>query len=554
MILGLDFGTSTTSVSRLDVTGEPSLLAIGHEGQTSIPSVLGFDADGVAHFGQEAINLYVTGVIKELERGLKNSITDNPGTLEISAGDQYLELFLRFVVKRVSEVSSLDITTDPDIEVRVSSPAGWDWQQRARLIGILSEKIGIKVADQAVVDEPSAAALTSDQVFRDGDHHKVLIFDMGGGTLDIAIMQIDPASSIPTILAADSQPIAGNKLDYRLTGIVLNKALRELGADLDAIDQRNNTEMGSLLLEAMELDVPLELFLAYLEMRVESIKRSDLAQDQDAYIRNFFAFIRARFDTVSLTRQDFDLVVTADEFRELVDDFLEPTKSWLTLLVQKASFNGKNLEEISRIDLDAASKLVSDVVVVGGMAHVYAITDWIESVFPRKLIPSFGVEPEDLVAIGLAPRTVTDSGFMAHSNFRTNFNVFLGDNLILRAYTPLFNIQRGSFDGLSYKHTPSRQQWIDIDMPTKFERRSLLGQKLSDVTGAVFHPGDLFRLFQDGIVIYPSGRLVCADGDFCNIEAFIFDETLPEQIPDSKPNNRACTACGKQSCHGTCQN
>lgn len=554
MILGLDFGTSTTSVSVLDVTGEQSLLKIGFEGHTSIPSVFGVDSKGIIRFGQEAINLYSAGEIERLEKGLKNSITDNPETLEIDTGDNSLELFLRFVTDRVLEVSGLDLINDMDIEVRVSSPAGWDWQQRTRLLGILSQKVGIRVSGQAVLDEPSAAALTATHMFRDGNPHKVLIFDMGGGTLDIAIMQVDSEKSVPTILAADSKPIAGNKLDYLLTGSVLTKALRELGANLDGVDQSDNLEMGSSLMNALGLDAPLEQFLVYIEMRIESLKRSDLAQDQDAYIRDFLAFVKARFDKLTLPDADFDLLVSADEFRDLIVDFLEPTESWLTLLVQKATFTGKNLEEISRIDLDGASQLVTDVVVVGGMAHVYAIRDWLDSIFPRKLISLVGIEPEDLVAIGLAPRSVTEINFMARSNFRSNFNLFLGHNLVLRAYTPLFNIQRGSFDGLFYKHIPSRAQWHEVEMPTKFERRSLLGQIISEIPDVVFHPGDMSKLFQDGFTIYPSGKLVCPDGDGCNCQAFIFEENYEESNVESAPGDRTCPACGKRACSGTCQN
>ena len=554
MILGLDFGTSTTSVSVLDVTGAKTLLKIGFEGNTSIPSVIGIDKQGLTHFGQEAINLYAVAEIDQLEKSLKNTITDNPETLEIRAGDKSLELFLRFVIERVLEVSGLDLINDPSLEVRVSSPAGWDWQQRSRLLGILSQRIGMQVAGQAIVDEPSAAALSATHIFRDGNAHNVLIFDMGGGTLDIAIMRINPNDTVPTILAADSKPIAGNVLDYRLTGQVLAKALREIGVDLDGVDKGNNLEMAALLVEAIGLDAPLNQFLAYLEMRVESLKRSDLAQDQDAYIRDFLAFIRSRFDKLSSNRQDFDIIISSDEFQEMIRQFLDPTKAWITKLVQDSSFDGKNLHDLHKITKELAPEQITDVVVVGGMAHVYAIRDWLDTLFPRKLLPSFGIEPEDLVAIGLAPSSVTKTQFEARSNFRSNFNLFLGDNLVLRAYTPLFNIQQGSFDGLFYKNVPSRDQWHAIDTPTKFERKSLLGHKISEVEGSVFHPGDLFKLFNDGFVIYPSGKLVCPDGDGCICEAYIFEESAQEVERDSQPAHRACTSCGRQSCPGICQN
>ena len=554
MILGLDFGTSTTSVSTLDVTGEQSLLKIGLEGHTSIPSVIGLDSHGVMQYGQQAINLYAAGEIERLERSLKNSITDNPKSLVISAGDHNLDLFLRFVVQRVLDVSGLDLINDSDIEVRVSSPAGWDWQQRTRLLRILSKNIGIRVANQAVVDEPSSAALTSIHLFQDDNPHRVLIFDMGGGTLDLAVMHVDPATSVPTILAADSQPLAGNKLDSLLTGCVLEKALEELRVPLDYSHRESNEAMGALLLEALGLEAPLKQFLSYLEIRVESIKRNDLAQDQDAYIRHFLSFLTARFGPIATNHPDFDIEITGSEFQAVLYSFLSDAKSWIAKVIQYSNFNGKNLDKLGEIRKDTAPDQITDVVLAGGMAHVYALRDWVDDMFPKKRVSSFEVEPEDLVAVGLAPRSITETEFGARSNFRPNFNLFLGENLILRAYTPLFEIQQGSTDGTFYKYIPSKEDWSNSEIPARFEKHSLLGQKISEVPSPVFHPGDLSRLFRDGFVIYPSGGLVCPDGDGCNLQAFIFDDSEPEPNFDSRSKEQFCTFCGMKTCPGLCQN
>ena len=553
MILGLDFGTSTTSVSELDALGEVKLLKIGFQGSESIPSLVAESPSGEIFFGQEARAQFQINPEVVLRKSFKNFISQQPDLESSEVEDKLLAAFLRYVFESVAEKTPFDVFEDKSISLRVSCPAGWNWQQRSRLLRIISQDLGVSVANSEVVDEPSAAGVNFLSYLNSHDKKKrTLVFDMGGGTLDIAVLETSGERTPPTIKSASSEAIAGNKLDEVLTQNLLRIAVEKVtgevfpsGSSSEDLADRLTGKLG--LSETNVDDV-----IRWIAFRLEDLKKSDLAQEQDASIPKFLEFLKQRFTELDTKNSDdFRVVIESDVFEKIVYSFLDETKPLVLRVVQDYLFTGKNIHELPRIGWIEAMDSLDHVVLAGGMAHVGALRNWIDDNFPDKRLDLYISEPEHLVAAGLAPRSVLEKDFVAESKFRPNFHLALGSFIFLYAYTPLFSISPGQFDGLSKKVNPVADGWVPEEDVTEIRRLTLSGDEISSIDRLFFSEGDLAPFKRDGFTVYPDGRLVGMDGVGKQINWNIF--TGSNASTDHRIL-RGCSYCGRASCSGICSN
>lgn len=552
MILGLDFGTSTTSVSELDALGDARLLPIGFQGATSIPSLIAISPCGEVFYGHMAKLEFENTPGVAIQTSFKNFISHKPEVEQDLREDDLLSGFLTFVFQQVLKQSDYDVFTDEAIQVRVSCPAGWNWQQRSRLLRILRDELGVSISNSEVVDEPSAAGINYlDYLVRQEGTPRILVFDMGGGTLDIAIMELSNDGETPTVLAASSKPIAGNKLDEELTCYFLLAAIEELGASFGGASgeiQNLAEELASLLgLGINDVDD----LIRWVAFRVEDIKKSDLAKNLDASIPNFLDFIRSRFPSIDVsTRRDFALELSSSSFEAMVYRFLESTKPLITKVVQDSLFKGKNPHDLEATK-DTALDTIDSVVLAGGMAHVSALRNWIDELFPGKVLDVYVAEPENLVATGLAPRDILESKFVAKSNFRPNFHLAIDSTIFFYAYTPLFNISPGNYDGLYKRLNLIDSGWTPVTSFTEIKKIDLLGGHIVSQDQLLFHSGNIAALQREGLTLFPDGRLVGIDGAGNQINWDVFEGKNLVQKPAV---STGCNMCTNRNCRGQCSN
>jgi molecular chaperone DnaK (HSP70) len=557
VILGLDFGTSTTSVSEIDPSGRPRLLPIGFQKSENIPSVVVEDRMGIMHFGYAALELYQTdSEIQQPITSFKNSITLNENLYESEAEDTVLSGFLNYVLEQVFETSNYDVRNDPNIYLRVSCPAGWNWKQRTRLLNILTN-LGAQIENGEVVDEPSAAGVNYLEYFLDLDSEKrILVFDMGGGTLDLAVLKISALESAPTVLSASSRPFAGNKIDQQLTEMFANRAL---ACVLDQIENcADNAEIDEPRLAdlvGLSEDKANEL-MSWIRHRAESLKKSDLAFEQDATIANFLEFLSLKFgsDIATSELKDFSIQVSSEEFEKMVFKFLSGLTPFILKTIQESQFNGRNLPALPKIDWQTAVNSIDSVILAGGMAHVAALRNWVEDVFPGKLLDVYLMEPEHLVAAGLAPRSFTETNFVATSHFRPNFHLEIEGIIILHAYTPLFEIYPGSTDGLFTKIFPTKLGWKP-DNRSEVHKTNLLRQVIPTIDPLILYGDDAAIWERDGLTLYPDGNLKGRDGLGNPISWNIFLGTKVDNASQSqKQTIRVCNECSAPNCFGANHN
>lgn len=243
--IGLDFGTTTTLVSVRDPGRRAQVVPLGRS-TSWVPSLIGFDERSVLRFGDDAADTAAA------YRSVKHAITSrrekislycaSGDNLEISRTEAISGLLSH--VADLAEAAGVPLRT---AEVRLGCPAIWDGEQRT-LLSDAARQAGLQSAVTDVLDEPIAAALA----WADRSHHKsdrVLVFDYGGGTLDIAVVNIEHRNGAPqlTVLSARGIGRAGDELDAAIA--------QDLRQDLEAVgyDLRqgpNPQFAGGRLLEA----------------------------------------------------------------------------------------------------------------------------------------------------------------------------------------------------------------------------------------------------------------------------------------------------------------
>jgi molecular chaperone DnaK (HSP70) len=534
LILGLDFGTSTTGVSELDALGRRRLLNIGFQGSDLIPSLIAESDSGTWHFGQEALLEFKFKRTIRFIKECKNFIGNSPEFESNDAEDAIIAKFLSYVLEQVKLKYNYDATKDEDIQLRVSCPAGWNWKQRSRLLSILINKVGARVSNAEIVDEPSAAGVNFTSFLeQQTGRHRTLVFDMGGGTLDIAVLEVPDSESGLTVLSARSEPIAGSKLDDLITLKFLQDALKSLSlTHVSDPDSADLSSVSSAIAKRLSLEATeAQSLIDWVRFRVEDLKKSDLAQGQNASIPLFLEFLKSGFPKIDLGAfDDFDIGISDEQFEEMVEDFLNSARWVINRTIQDSLFTGRNLDEINARRSEP-TQTIDFVILAGGMANVSAVRNWVDKVFPGKLVEAYFGDPQNLVATGLAPSTLYEMNFAAKSQFRPNFHLACGEKIFLYAYTPLFDINPGSRDGLFLR--------TFAEGPGYIKKLNLLLESIQSL-GYVTNSG------RQDVSIYPDGRMFLS-GQVWNI-------FTGQNLTEKPAVPKGCPKCGRRNCPGICSN
>lgn len=246
LAIGVDFGTTTSFLGEGRPGRRPIMIGVGRS-TLHMPSLVGVDAD-VLQVGEAAEDLGAG----RFARSIKRAITMNQTTRHLDDGteidvDQAVEAFLHELGRRSREYVDLS----PD-SIRLGCPAMWTGPQRQRLLG-LAQAAGLPAADHTLIDEPVAAgvAWVRNRVQMHAQHleGKVLVFDMGGGTLDVAVLEIDAGPGRDpdiTVLSSVGDDEAGDRLDETLQDLLAY----QLGIDIAGDDLASRLLHGAVLNEA----------------------------------------------------------------------------------------------------------------------------------------------------------------------------------------------------------------------------------------------------------------------------------------------------------------
>ncbi|WP_296216324.1 molecular chaperone DnaK [uncultured Corynebacterium sp.] len=346
--VGIDLGTTNSVVSVLE-GGEAKVIA-NSEGSRTTPSIVAFAKNGEVLVGQSAKNQAVANVdrtIRSVKRHMgtdwKVSIDDKEYTApEISA--RTLQK-----LKRDAESYLGEDVTDAVITV----PAYFNDAQR-QATKDAGQIAGLNVL--RIVNEPTAAALAYG--LEKGDKEQtILVFDLGGGTFDVSLLEIGDGVVEVRATAGDNE-LGGDDWDQRIVDWLADKFKSSHGVDLTKD----------------------KMALQRLREAAEKAK-IELSSSQQASIN--LPYITVDEDKNPLF---LDETLTRTEFQKITQDLLDRTKAPFQAVLKDA--------EVSVDEID-------HVVLVGGSTRMVAVSELVTELTNGKE-PNKGVNPDEVVAVGAA--------------------------------------------------------------------------------------------------------------------------------------------------------
>jgi molecular chaperone DnaK len=343
--VGIDLGTTNSVVAVLE-GGEPTVIA-NAEGARTTPSVVAFAKDGEVLAGEVAKRQGVTNVDRTVRSVKRHMGTD--WTVEIDGkkfNPQQISAFILQKLKRDAEAYLGEPVTDAVITV----PAYFNDHQR-QATKEAGEIAGLNVS--RIINEPTAAALAYG--LDKGDDQTILVFDLGGGTFDVSLLEIGDGVIEVKATSGDNH-LGGDDWDEKVVEWIVAKFKSDTGLDLT----KDKMAMPRVR-EAAER------------------AKIELSSSQSTSINLPYITVDAEKNPVFL-----DEKLTRSEFEKITADLLARTKAPFNSVIK---------------DAGVALSAIDHVVLVGGSTRMPAVATLVKELTGGKE-PNKGVNPDEVVAIG----------------------------------------------------------------------------------------------------------------------------------------------------------
>jgi len=386
-VIGIDLGTTNSVVCVME-QGEPRVI-INEEGGRITPSVVGFSRDGERFVGDIAkrqmlmspestihsIKRLVGRSIAEAEEDIRRLaykvIPDGEGLAVEVDGKAYTpQQISAFILQKVKK-SAEDFLGEAVDEAVITVPAYFTDRQR-QATRDAGEIAGLKVL--RIINEPTAAALA--YTFRRKESATIVVYDFGGGTLDVSILEVSEDVAEVCATAGDNH-LGGNDVDAQVVDWLAREFEKETGVDISS-------------------DAPV------LQRLAEAAEKAkiDLSSSMETEIQ--LPFLTAGEEgplhlQTTLSRAAFEF---------LVEEILERSLKQCRKALEES---GKTAEQID------------EVILVGGSSRIPKAQEMIAELFGDKLNKSFN--PDEVVAVGAALQagilsgTLTDMTLLDVTNF-----------------------------------------------------------------------------------------------------------------------------------------
>jgi molecular chaperone DnaK len=344
--VGIDLGTTNSVVAVLE-GGEPTVIA-NAEGARTTPSVVAFAKNGEVLVGEVAKRQAVTNVDRTIRSVKRHMGTDWKTQIDDkSFTAQQISAFVLQKLKRDAEAYLGEPVTDAVITV----PAYFSDAQR-QATKEAGEIAGLTV--QRIVNEPTAAALAYG--LDKGDDQTILVFDLGGGTFDVSLLEIGEGVVEVKATSGDNH-LGGDDWDARVVEWMIKR-----------FKDNNNVDLGADKIARQRLQ--------------EAAEKAKIELSSSSETTIHLPYI-THGESGPL---HFEEKLTRAEFQKMTADLLDRTK--------------KPFEQVLK-DGGVAVANIDHVVLVGGSTRMPAVTEVVKDLLGGKE-PNKGVNPDEVVAVGAA--------------------------------------------------------------------------------------------------------------------------------------------------------
>ena len=367
-ILGIDLGTTNSAMAVLE-GGSPTII-VNAEGDRTTPSVVGFRADGDRVVGKAAKNQAVTNpknTVFSIKRFMGRKYSECTSEIktvpyevkEGQGGRAVVDIEGKdYTAEQVSAMTLAKMKADAEnylgetvTDAVITVPAYFNDAQR-QATKDAGKIAGLNV--KRIVNEPTAAALAYG-LDKQGTDQRILVFDLGGGTFDVSIL--DLADGVFEVLSTSGDNhLGGDDWDQRVIDWMADKFQQENGVDL-----RQDP-----------------MALQRLKEAAENAKKELSAAQQTT--------INLPFITMNQSGPlHLNYTLTRAEFEKITRDLLERCKQPVTNALRDAKLKLSDLTEV---------------ILVGGSTRMPAVQELVKTMTGKQ--PNMSVNPDEVVADGAA--------------------------------------------------------------------------------------------------------------------------------------------------------
>ncbi|MGB6043845.1 MAG: molecular chaperone DnaK [Pirellulales bacterium] len=366
-IIGIDLGTTNSVVAVME--GKDAKVIANAEGNRLTPSVVAFTDKGETLVGELARRQAVTNptrTVYSIKRfmGRRHNEVENEEKIvpyEVTGGaNDYVKVKVGDKEYTPPEISALTLRKLKESaeaylghkvnKAVITVPAYFNDSQR-QATKDAGQVAGLEVA--RIINEPTAAALAYGLDRK--EHEKIVVFDLGGGTFDVSILEV--ADGVFRVISTSGDThLGGDDFDQALINHVADKFKNEQGIDL-----RSDSMALQRLQEACE----------------KAKKELSTAQSTD---------INLPFITADASGpKHLQVSIARSEFEKLVDSLIERCRGPVNHALSDAKMDPSEIDEI---------------VLVGGSTRIPKVQEFVKKIFGKD--PHKGVNPDEVVAVGAA--------------------------------------------------------------------------------------------------------------------------------------------------------
>ncbi|MCK9286913.1 MAG: molecular chaperone DnaK [Sphaerochaetaceae bacterium] len=368
-IIGIDLGTTNSCVSVME-NGEPFVIP-NSEGQRTTPSIVGFTAKGERLVGQPAKNQIITNAentVSSIKRFMGRRFTEVPA--EVSRvpykassgpsdevrlsirGKEYTPQEISAAILQKMKKTAEDYLGETINEAVITVPAYFNDAQR-QATKDAGKIAGLEV--KRIVNEPTAAALAYGFGKDTSKEEKIAVYDLGGGTFDISILELGDGVFEVKSTNGDTH-LGGDDFDQKIIDWLVESFKKDTGIDLSKD----------------------KMALQRLKEAAEKAK-IELSSTKDTSIN--LPYITA--DASGPKHLQVDL--SRAKFEQMVADLIERSRKPCMNALKDAGLSPKDIDEV---------------ILVGGSTRTPAVQAIVKEIFQKE--PHKGVNPDEVVAMGAA--------------------------------------------------------------------------------------------------------------------------------------------------------